>query len=131
MQETEKEQGQEEEEEEVGMVSSSDLIDDIMLLNDEVESQDVHLSIQRRRLHALTGIYQSVQGEEVLGDEHRVGATLAVAIAAELGKLHALLQQLLDIVKAITDLQRKRFPSATPLHYILQLPTLVTVICLC
>lgn len=118
---------EEEEEVEESPAQAADLIEDIMVLNEEVDALDGHLNGSRKRLESLTAILQSARAEE-LGekDEHQEAAELALALAAELGKIHALVRDLLRQVDSITQLQRSRDPSTTALHHILQLPTLVS-----
>lgn len=103
--------------------SQTDLLDDIMLLNEEVDGEDEHLSMRRTRLHFLVSILQCAMAEEVgKKDEHQEGAQLAASLAGELSKLHTLMGALLVLVESISKLQRS---SVTPLHHMLQLPALV------
>ena len=102
--------------------SQTDLLDDIMLLNEEVDGEDEQLSVKRTRLHFLTGILQSgVRAEE----SHQEAASCAVSLASELSKLHTLVKNLSGQVESISKVQRSKDPNATPLHHILQLPALV------
>lgn len=110
-----------------GEESQTDLLDDIMLLNEEVDNEDEHLSSRRARLQSLVTILQSTLTEVVREKEgHEEGAELAVSLAAELSKLHTLVRKLLEVVESISKLQRNKEPGTTPLHYMLQLPSLVS-----
>lgn len=117
----------EEAEGEVKVDSRHDLFDDIMLLNEEVDAHDAHLSVIRCHLHSLAAILQSAKVEE-LGerDPDQVGAELALSLARELSALHRTVQKVLELMESISK-QRRKEDSLTPLHHMLQLPTLVCV----
>ena len=100
----------------------ADLIDDIMLLNEEVESQDGHVTTMRRHLHSLAEVLQEAHLEE-LGerDEHAVAAKLALELIKTYSQLKTLEAKLLEQLQSIGD-QTSRDPLSTPLPYMLQLP---------
>ena len=105
-----------------GEVPVADLIDDIMLLNEEVESQDSHVTTMRRHLHSLAEILQEAHLEE-LGerDEHVAATKLALELVKTYAQLKALEAKLLEQLKSIGD-QTSRDTLSTPLPYMLQLP---------
>ena len=100
----------------------ADLIDDIMLLNEEVESQDSHVTTMRRHLHSLAEVLQEAHLEE-LGerDEHAAAAKLAMELVKTYSQLKTLEAKLLEQLQSIGD-QTSRDPLSTPLPYMLQLP---------
>ena len=100
----------------------ADLIDDIMLLNEEVESQDGHVTMMRRHLHSLAEVLQEAHLEE-LGerDEHVSAAKLALELVKTYSQLKTLEAKLLEQLQSIGD-QTSRDPLSTPLPYMLQLP---------
>ena len=100
----------------------ADLIDDIMLLNEEVESQDGHVTTMRRHLHSLAEVLQLAHLEE-LGerDEHEAAAKLALELLNSYSQLKTLEAKLLEQLQSIGD-QTNRDPLSTPLPYMLQLP---------
>lgn len=100
----------------------ADLIDDIMLLNEEVESQDGHVTTMRRHLHSLAEVLQDAHLEE-LGerDEHAAAAKLALELVKTYSQLKTLEAKLLEQLQSIGD-QTNRDPLSTPLPYMLQLP---------
>lgn len=111
---------------EEGEEEGEDLMEDMMVLNEEVDGRDEHLSRVRGHLQVLVAILQSAKVEELRENEgQRVGAELSLALAKEIAKLHTLHRNLLQLVDSISKLQRSKHPAATPLHYMLQLPTLV------
>lgn len=102
-----------------------DLLDDIMLLNEEADAHDDHLSIVRRHLHSLAAILQCAKAEEVgEKDPYQSGAELALSLANELSSLHTTVQRVLELVDSVSK-QRRGKASLTSLHHMLQLPTLV------
>lgn len=105
-----------------GEVPVADLIDDIMLLNEEVESQDSHVTTMRRHLHSLAEILQEAHLEE-LGerDKHVAATKLALELVKTYAQLKALEAKLLEQLKSIGD-QTSRDTLSTPLPYMLQLP---------
>lgn len=106
--------------------SQTDLLDDIMLLNEEVDGEDEQLSMKRTRLHFLASTLQhAMAGEVGEKDGHHEGAQLAMSLAKELSNLHTLVGKLLVLVESISKLQRSKDLNATPLHHMLQLPALV------
>ena len=100
----------------------ADLIDDIMLLNEEVESHDGHVTTMRRHLHSLAEVLREAHLEE-LGerDEHTVAANLALELVKTYSQLKTLEAKLLEQLQSIGD-QTSRDPLSTPLPYMLQLP---------
>ena len=100
----------------------SDLIDDIMLLNEEVETQDSHVTTMRRHLHSLAEVLQHAHWEE-LGekDEHQAAATLALEMVKNYTQLKKLETKLLQQLESIGQ-QMSRDPLSTTLPYMLQLP---------
>ena len=100
----------------------ADLIDDIMLLNEEVESQDGHVTTMRRHLHSLAEVLQEAHLEE-LGerDEHVAATKLALELVKTYSQLKTLEAKLLEQLQSIGD-QTSRDPLSTPLPYMLQLP---------
>ena len=112
--------GEEEDDNEEDPVT--DLIDDIMLLNEEVETQDSHVTTMRRHLHSLAEVLQHAHREELgEGDEHQAAAALALDMVknyTQLKKLETKLQQQLESIGR----QLSRDPLATNLPYMLQLP---------
>ena len=100
----------------------ADLIDDIMLLNEEVESHDGHVTTMRRHLHSLAEVLQEAHLEE-LGerDELTVAAKLALELVKTYSQLKTLEAKLLEQLQSIGD-QTSRDPLSTPLPYMLQLP---------
>lgn len=118
----------ESEEEELRVDSRGDLLDDIMLLNEEVDAHDDHLSAVRHHLHSLATILQCAKAEEVAEkDPYQAGAELALSLANELGSLHATVQRVLELVDSVSK-QRRGEASLTSLHHMLQLPTLVCLL---
>ena len=113
--------------------SKTNLIDDIMFLNEEVDAQDEHVSGVRRHLQSLMAVLQSAKVEDLAGGEglSQRGAGLALSLSKELGNLHMLMKALVEMVDSISQLQRNKQPSATQLHYMLQLPTLVMCMYVC
>ena len=100
----------------------ADLIDDIMLLNEEVESQDGHVTTMRRHLHSLAEVLQEAHLEEMgERDEHAVAAKLALELIKTYSQLKTLEAKLLEQLQSIGD-QTSRDPLSTPLPYMLQLP---------
>ena len=106
----------------------ADLIDDIMLLNEEVESQDSHVTTLRRHLHSLASVLQAAHREE-LGevDEHEAAAGLALELVKHYSQLKSLEAKLMQQLESIGE-QTSRDPLSTPLPYMLQLPP--TQVCL-
>lgn len=105
-----------------GEVPVADLIDDIMLLNEEVESQDSHVTTMRRHLHSLAEILQEAHLEELRErDEHVAATKLALELVKTYAQLKALEAKLLEQLKSIGD-QTSRDTLSTPLPYMLQLP---------
>ena len=106
----------------------ADLIDDIMLLNEEVESQDSHVTTLRRHLHSLASVMQSAHREE-LGeiDEHEAATGLALELVKHYSQLKSLEAKLMQQLESIGE-QTSRDPLSTPLPYMLQLPP--TQVCL-
>ena len=108
------------------MDSKGDLLDDIMLLNEEVDTLDEHLSIVRRHLHSLAAILQSARAEEVgEKDPYQAGAELALGLSSELGGLHVTVQRVLELVESVSKQRRGEAPLTSSIHHMLQLPTLV------
>ena len=100
----------------------SELVDDIMLLNEEVESQDSHVTTLRRHLHSLADVLQQAHREE-LGerDEHQASAELALQLVKTYSQVKTLETKLLQQLESIGE-QMSRDPLSTPLPYMLQLP---------
>ena len=100
----------------------TDLIDDIMLLNEEVETQDSHVTTLRRHLHNLTEVLQHAHWEE-LGekDEHQSSAELALELVKTYRQLKSLEKKLQQQLESIGE-QMSRDPLSTTLPYMLQLP---------
>lgn len=100
----------------------ADLVDDIMLLNEEVESQDSHVTTLRQQLHSLAEVLQHAHREE-LGerDEHVASAELALELIKTYSQLKTLETKLLQQLESIGE-QMSRDPLTTPLPYMLQLP---------
>lgn len=98
-----------------------------MFLNEEVDAQDEHVCGVRRHLQSLVAVLQSAKVEDLAGGDElqQRGAGLALSLSKELGNLHTLMKALVEVVDSISKLQRNKDPSATQLHYMLQLPTLV------
>ena len=105
-----------------GEYPMSDIIDDIMLLNEEVESQDGHVTTMRRHLHSLTEVLQEAHLQE-LGerDEHVSAARLALELIKTYSQLKRLETKLLEQLQSISE-QTSRDSLSTPLPYMLQLP---------
>ena len=100
----------------------ADLIDDIMLLNEEVESQDGHVTTMRRHLHNLAEVLQEAHLEELGERDEYVAATkLALELVKTYSQLKILEANLLEQLQSIGD-QTSRDPLSTPLPYMLQLP---------
>ena len=100
----------------------AELVDDIMLLNEEVESQDSHVTTLRRHLHSLADVLQQAHREE-LGerDEHQASAELALQLVKTYSQVKTLETKLLQQLESIGE-QMNRDPLSTPLPYMLQLP---------
>lgn len=100
----------------------TDLIDDIMLMNEEVETQDSHVTTLRHHLYSLTEVLQQAHYEE-LGekDEHQEAAELALELVKCFTQLKTLEAKLLQQLESIGE-QMSRDPLSTPLPYMLQLP---------
>lgn len=100
----------------------TELVDDIMLLNEEVESQDSHVTTLRRHLHSLADVLQQAHREE-LGerDEHQASAELALQLVKTYSQVKTLEAKLLQQLESIGE-QMSRDPLSTPLPYMLQLP---------
>ena len=112
----------EEEMEDVGD-EKSDLYDDIMMLNEEVELQDSHVCRVRGHLKKLGEVLRQAQNEDIgETDEYRASAELAVALVTQFAKYKGLERKLNKVVASITELQKKAEVDATPLSYMLQLP---------
>lgn len=113
---------EEAEEEEAGN-SPADLIDDIMLLNEEVEVQDAHVTSTRRKLQNLADILRQAQFEDIgKKEEYTASAELAMELVINFDRLKSLEEKLFKLVKSLGELQKRRDPTATPLHYMLQVP---------
>ena len=94
-----------------------------MLLNEEVEVQDAYVTSSRRKLQSLADILRLAQFEDIgKKEEHAASAELAMELAAHFVKLNSLEGILLKLVKSLGELQRRRDSTATPLHYMLQIP---------
>ena len=105
--------------------TSADIIDDIMLLNEEVEVQDRHLTVTRRHLKALSEILKQARFEDICEtDEHTASAELAIQLASEFTHLKQTEKKLHQVVTSLEGLRKELDPSATatPLRYMLQLP---------
>ena len=100
----------------------TDLVDDIMLLNEEVETQDSHVTTLRRHLHSLASVLQQAHREE-LGevDEYQAAAELALELGNLYSQLKSLEAKLMQQLESIGE-QTSRDPLSTPLPYMLQLP---------
>ena len=103
--------------------SPFDLYDDIMLLNEEVEVLDVHVSTVRGHLKKLSDILKHAQYEDV-GEtsEYSKAAELAISMVTQFATVKVLEGKLNNLVVSIRKLQKSRDSSATPLSYMLQLP---------
>lgn len=103
--------------------SPLDLYDDLMLLNEEVEAQDVHVSTVRDHLKKLADILRQAQNEDMGGqDEYDTAARLAVALVTQFAKVKVLEGKLHSLVGSIRELQKSQDSNATPFNYMLQLP---------
>lgn len=100
----------------------TELVDDIMLLNEEVESQDSHVTTLRRHLHNLADVLQQAHREEVgEREEHQASAELALQLVKTYSQIKTLEMKLLQQLESIGK-QMSRDPLSTPLPYMLQLP---------
>ena len=105
--------------------SSADLIDDIMLLNEEVEAMDAHLTAIRKQLQSLAEVVKSGQREDIgERDEYQAAAELAFELVSNFRRLKELESKLHEVVKSLEELRKKQNFSDTPLPYTLQLPPL-------
>lgn len=101
----------------------SDLYDDIILLNEEVELLDSNVCRIRNHLKKLGEALRDAQKEDVgEKDEYRMAAELAVALVTQFAKYKSLEGQLNKLVESISELQRSADTNVTPVSYMLQLP---------
>ena len=105
--------------------SPADLIDDIMLLNDEVEVIDAHLTAVRKQLQGLGEVIKNCQYEDI-GErkEYAAAAKLAFELVSKFKQLKELESKLHEVVKSLEELRKEHNFSDTPLQYTLQLPPL-------
>ncbi len=101
----------------------SDLYDDIILLNEEVELLDSNVCRVRNHLKKLGEVLRHGQKEDVgETDEYRNAAELAVALVTQFAKYKSLEGKLNKLVQSIGELQKSANTNATPVSYMLQLP---------
>lgn len=110
-------------EDQFGGNSPADLVDDIMLLNEEVEMLDGHVTMLLQCTQRLKEVQRSCSFEELAeGAAQRSSAALALGLATSYGRLKFLHWQLHQLIASLED-QRKQYGfSDTPLQYALQLP---------
>lgn len=100
----------------------ADLIDDIMLLNEEVEVLDSHVTAERKHLQILDEVVKEAHFEDMGGkDEHQASAELALELVSSFGKLKDHEFRLHELVKLFEELRKQHNFSDTPLQYMLQL----------
>ena len=103
--------------------SPADLVDDIMLLNEEVEMLDGHVTMLLRRTQQLKEVHWSSSFEEVAeGAAQRSSAALALSLATCYSQLKSLHRQLHQLIASLEDHRKQYGFSTTPLQYALQLP---------
>lgn len=101
----------------------SDLYDDIILLNEEVDLLDSSVCRTRTHLKRLGEVLRYAQNEDMGGvDEYKAAAELAVDLVTQFAKLKGLEGKLNKLVDSISELQKNAHVNATPLSYMLQLP---------
>ena len=106
--------------------SPAELIDDIMLLNEEVEVMDGHVTAMRKQLHCLNEVLRNAQFEDIgERDENQASAELAIELVSSFTRLKVLEVQLHELVRSLGELCRQHSDlTDTPLQYMLQLPPL-------
>ena len=106
--------------------SPAELIDDIMLLNEEVEVMDGHVTAVRKQLHCLNEVLRNAQFEDIgERDEHQASAELAIELVSRFARLKDLEVQLHELVRSLGELHKQHIGlTDTPLQYMLQLPPL-------
>lgn len=115
--------GAEDGEDPSGGISPVDLVDDIMLLNEEVEMLDGHVTMLRRCTRQLSEVHRSTSFEDVdEGAAQRTSAALALQLASCYSRLKSLDWQLRELVASLENQRKQHAFSDTPLQYALQLP---------
>ena len=106
-------------------VSPGDVIDDIMLLNEEVEVLDEHVTIVRRQLKKLAEVISHAQYEDIgEQDEYEAAARLALELSSQYHHFKSLEAKLHEIVGSLEALRQEHGFSDAPLQYMMQLPPL-------
>ena len=104
-------------------ISRSDIIDDIMELNEEVEMLDDHVTILRKQLKTVSDVASHAQFEDI-GEENEydAAADLALELTSKYQLFKSLEIKVFDLVMSLESLRKEHSLSTTPLHYMLHLP---------
>lgn len=110
-------------EEQLEGISQADVIDDIMLLNEEVEVLDGHVTVVRKQLKTISEIAGHAQYEDIgERDEYEVAAQLALELTSKYQHFKSLEAKLHELVASLEALRKEHDFSDAPLQYMLQLP---------
>lgn len=105
--------------------SPTDVADDIMMLNEEIEALDARLSSMATRLTSLDKVAKNCLYEDVgERDEHESSITLSGALVSAYEECKGLELQLHHIVAAFEALRKRHNFTDAPIAYMVQLPPL-------
>lgn len=105
--------------------SPTDISDDIMILNEEIEAMDTQLTITAKRLGFLDQVVKNRLYEDIgEKDEHESSVELSRALVAAFDKCKVLETKLHHIAAEFEALRKQYNFSDAPIAYMVQLPPL-------
>ena len=105
--------------------SPTDVINDIMSLNEEVEVMDEDITLVRKQLKKLAEVISHAQYEDIgEEDEYEAAAKLSGELSSDYHNFKSVESKLHEIVRSFEQLRQEKGFSDTPLQYMMQLPPL-------